>query len=946
MLNFFQHVLPTDGPYVLLVFKKTKSGVAPLQTAFSTVEGLCAEAAKQTGDVYFCVGSVANSKADGLRAKANIKYQRSFFVDIDFKDFKCDNPLGMAVSQLQVMCSKVGIPMPTMVNSGGGLHGYWSCRHNILPYEWTDTANKLKAILIHEGVTFDRTRTADIASILRVPGTINTKYEGAVRATLISELQPHILYEDFKCKIDQFCTVNNITISSKQTVSTGEMSFTTNDGVVPLHFIVNNCAQIRNVYIQRGNVSRDLWRAAIDISRFTEEGMQAAIDMSNGYAGWSEGEIAKEINYMQGLDLPPRSCAWFRANNPTGCEGCTQKVGSPANARYIPIHPVIAPQPESVCAIEPTKEIEPPWPYLRKFDSRGNMSVFQRDYDQNNKELDPIQVIPYDLYAVDRLFDEFVEVEYALFEVKLPNDKTRRIKIRASDVVDRRQLAKALSDKGVYSPDYTGVQLYMLAYIQSMQTSSASELQVSKMGWRDETNFTEFAIGSRVLRKIDSGVSVVSGSFNPGMKRLFASMKTEGDLDSWKKGFDIYNRPGMEAFAFVALSGFASPLLSFIPGIKGIVVSLFGKSGQGKTWCAGVVNSIWGSSDVGLASTRTQDTSLSKEAKMGVLNSLPVIYDESTNTDPKDISNFCLNVSSGQGKDGMNKDNTFRAIVHTWCTIVYTTTNNSWASKLATIKGDAEAESMRLFEFELSHENNTLLSKADADHHIRLLSENYGHAGAVFMAYVLGNIDQVRKAVQETKTKVDNRLGNNSQERYWSALIAVTTVAASITKKLGLHTYDVPTVINWSIKKANEMRDTVKSEVITPMEVLGKFINSNLNSSIFLNLVRGEIVWDGKVPATGKVVIRHELFNDRIFIDRDAISTFISSLGMDVNRVKSELISKGVLLDAQCNKRMLAHTKVSGGQMRVWMIDTSNVNVSGVLQSVLTPTDVEQRGVV
>ena len=63
------------------------------------------------------------------------------------------------------------------MDSGGGLHIYWISDTALTPDVWKPFAWGLKAALINWGFKCDTGLTTDIARILRVPGTLNHKYD-------------------------------------------------------------------------------------------------------------------------------------------------------------------------------------------------------------------------------------------------------------------------------------------------------------------------------------------------------------------------------------------------------------------------------------------------------------------------------------------------------------------------------------------------------------------------------------------------------------------------------------------------------------------------------------------------------------------------------------------------------------------------------------------------
>src|SRR5262249_39184778 len=61
------------------------------------------------------------------------------------------------------------------VSSGWGLHVYWPLKHMLDRATWERYARGLKSLCEKHGLKADPSRTADISSVLRTPGTHNRK---------------------------------------------------------------------------------------------------------------------------------------------------------------------------------------------------------------------------------------------------------------------------------------------------------------------------------------------------------------------------------------------------------------------------------------------------------------------------------------------------------------------------------------------------------------------------------------------------------------------------------------------------------------------------------------------------------------------------------------------------------------------------------------------------
>ncbi len=116
------------------------------------------------------------------RVAKNVSGARAYWLDVDCGKGKSANGKGYetveeAKQALDKFRKDAGLPKQTfIIGSGGGLHVYWALDSVVDRETWQKYAGKLKALTKKLGFLADDTRTADIASVLRVPGTKNQKF--------------------------------------------------------------------------------------------------------------------------------------------------------------------------------------------------------------------------------------------------------------------------------------------------------------------------------------------------------------------------------------------------------------------------------------------------------------------------------------------------------------------------------------------------------------------------------------------------------------------------------------------------------------------------------------------------------------------------------------------------------------------------------------------------
>ena len=175
--GFLDLVLPGEGLRCIVHFHEGRK----VHSFHTDNEGAATKAAALDalgdGDVYF---GCATFRDPGSRKGINAQTAKSMWLDLDTAEFKGEGiaPYSnrqVALSELERFGFELALPTPIVVSSGYGLHVYWPMDSALAPDEWRETARALKRVCDKWGLKADHSRTTDIASILRVPGTHNRK---------------------------------------------------------------------------------------------------------------------------------------------------------------------------------------------------------------------------------------------------------------------------------------------------------------------------------------------------------------------------------------------------------------------------------------------------------------------------------------------------------------------------------------------------------------------------------------------------------------------------------------------------------------------------------------------------------------------------------------------------------------------------------------------------
>ena len=114
-------VLDKQGWYCIVGLKSgtpKQEFVATLEEASDSIEILL----KQNYDVYF---ACAKYETEGKRTQDNVKSLKSFWLDVDCGVGKPYANQSEGIEALYKFCGDVSLPIPTIVDSGRGVHAYW-----------------------------------------------------------------------------------------------------------------------------------------------------------------------------------------------------------------------------------------------------------------------------------------------------------------------------------------------------------------------------------------------------------------------------------------------------------------------------------------------------------------------------------------------------------------------------------------------------------------------------------------------------------------------------------------------------------------------------------------------------------------------------------------------------------------------------------------------------
>jgi hypothetical protein len=901
--TFFNSVLAPEGLYCVVGLKKG----APRQTFVETIDeidGVVEGLISQGYDAYF--GCAKYLLEDEGRTAKNAKWFKAFWLDLDCGENKPYDTQASALDALRIFVKATGLPRPTIINSGRGVHVYWTLKETIGYNDWKPTAEALKKFCASYNLSADPAVTADAARILRVPDTLNFKDNPPKPVSVLVESQP-VEFARFKTLIgieDEDDEPQGlfggdspprrpIDATTRALMGNSVSRFGT---IMRKSAEGEGCAQLLRIYKEQETVEEPLWRAGLSIAINCEDGEKAIHKISNQHSAYDPHET---FNKARALLEKPYKCATFSSINAEPCHDCPHKgkITSPiqigsriaeakAEDNIVVMH-------NAVLEEEVTVEIpDYPYPYFRG----KNGGVYKRGWGKDEKGEDQKDelIYEYDFYVVKRLNDPDTG-ESLWMRLHMPKDGIREFSAPLSSVLSKDRLREVLAYQGVtaYNKRLDLLMGYITKWVQELQHLTEAEKARQQFGWHEDD--TKFIVGNREITA--SGVNYSPSSNATAEVASYYTKK--GVVSEWKKVANIYAAPGNEVRAFTLFAGFGSALFKFTK-LNGAIIHLTNNgSGVGKTTIQLMVNSIWGRPVEPLMNQ--EDKYLARMHRISVLGNLPGTIDELTNMGDEEVSAMAYAITHGRGRNRMqSQSNAERSNSLRWNLIAITSGNKSLYDQLYNLKDFPEGELMRVLEFAVA--KNDSLTKAESDAMFNPMYENYGVAGEIFIRYVIANLPEVQRLLANIQRKFDKAAGFTQRERFWSATAACALVSGIITKKLGLHDIDVSKVYEWAVATLSRMRVEVRSDGMTPLSRIGMFLNEKNNNMLIINSTvdkRSGLLEAPIREPRGELMTRFEPDKKLLFISTKALREWCSenqiSYKMLCEDLQKNKITTGVL---------------------------------------------------
>jgi len=898
-----QVVAHTDGWYCVVGLYQGQIKSQKFYKTLEEVNDAADRLVNQKMDAFYGLGKF---KTNENRKADNCGWMQSFFLDIDCGPTKAepdergrikgyiDQQAGMLA--LRELCKALGLPKPTIVNSGRGWHVYWPLTEAVDKEKWLDAAHTFKARCIEKGFYIDPDVPADAARVLRIPGTKNFKDDPAHDVLVVHTSKP-ISYDDFVEKIGplqprrkasqpkQLDPFMQALMGNRQSRFKTILLKTENG---------EGCEQLKYIIANQDKADEPMWRAGLSIAQHCVDRDKAIHFISRKHPKYDPVATEKKAAQTKG----PYTCETFDDFSPNICPGCQHwgKIKSP----IVLGHEIAKSNPGDTIAESATQFTVDGGtsafvvPNLPQNYFRGKAGgIFYNMPKEEESDEDPESgvklVYEYDLFLMKRLYDP-QQGETILIRLSLPRDKVKEFAVTLVEALSKEELRRVMSFHGVIAlpGQMNRILNYLVACAKSLQVEQEIEMMRVQLGWADDDS--RFILGDREI-----GPTFVR--YSPPSKatrEVSAALRPVGSLDEWRNIINVYDMPGFEPHAFAVFSAFGAPLLKFM-GVKGSIINLVNsRSGTGKSTILQVMNSVWGHPDDLMLQWR--DTLNVKLHRMAVMNNLPLGVDEITKLSGDDFSDLAYSVTQGAPRRRMKASvNEEREAQGFWATIMVATSNASMTDKLEALKSTSEGELMRLMQYKIDPTNN--LDKARAKHIFGGLQRHHGLAGQPYAQYLVQNLEEVVEQAMRMQMRFDDAVKIQTRERFWSATVAANLTGALIaSSQLGLHNINTRRVFDWVVEEVKSMQDNTRLNYTDFAALIGEFL-LNHNANILVcnrkSTSRNNVAAAPLVMPRGPLIIRYEPDTRRMYIIKHELRKYCVEKQISYADMLTELNKSG-----------------------------------------------------
>ena len=769
--EFLHRTLPTDGNYYGAVVGNNRFTQHKLRDLDALVS--YADRCKQKKcDVYFATGSFGEQ-----RTQDQCQYKRTLYLDIDCGLGKLYGDKRTAITELFSFCDSFFVRPNILVDSGGGVHAYWTFTKDISTEAWLPMAGALKELCEIHGFGADPTVTADAARILRIPGTFNQKEDTPREVKVLHASTKE--YDPSKLGKVLGSTRSNSLQALGSMAAESDVTFEVSSGTPFFaNKIIERCSVLKHSYETGGaGQVEPLWMAQLSLMAYAVDGAEHIHTISDQHADYDYQRTEKKYNarvrVKEAGKFGPPLCKTLGMYLPEKCNSCR------FNGRIK--SPIVLGREEDGS--------ETPFPY--KQDDKAVYRLEKKENENGEEETKAIKILSFTVENF-QLFSSPDPSQGMVFRFMVGKYGNKLVTFTTKHLADKRQLIVELSNSDVplHAHEYPEFVRFMTTWADKMVQAKQVGSPTASLGWTKVNDDPAFTLINKTITKSSGDKEVTF------LDREFVKDFTpQGNRDAWIELSKYLTGENRHAVTAGILSAFAAPLITFT-GVNGCVLALVSdKSGTGKSTALRTAQAVWGDPRRGV--NALDDTPLSVANRMGKLNNLPAFWDELRMKEQ--VEKFVLlmfQVSQGKERSRLRSNITTQH-VGTWNTLITVASNESITDHVRHLVHGTDAGLLRVFEVTVPY----LQRGQDIDALSKSLDNNFGNIGGEYAQWLVTNHEKALSLLENCKLGFSKRVHADSAERFWVATCSALLTAAIVTNKLGYTAIDVNRFTNWLVKE-------------------------------------------------------------------------------------------------------------------------------------------------
>lgn len=422
-----------------------------------------------------------------------------------------------------------------------------------------------------------------------------------------------------------------------------------------------------------------------------------------------------------------------------------------------------------------------------------------------------------------------------------------------------------LVNYGIYAVNEQGKQVraYLVKCMKQCEEKGMIVDTYDTFGWQKDSSFL---LGTRLYC---AGKSPTIVALAPGLKQLADGMAPapHGSLSAWRESAqDLFRADNMPQ-AFGLLMGMAAPLMK-LSGEKGGIYSLVGESGQGKSTVQNAIGTVFGDPEV--MRTVPRDTNTARMIKLSLLSNLPMIAEEMTKMESGDLNTLAYAVSEGRDKDRADQHGDLKLRPAIWNTMLVSSSNTSLLDTL--LIADGAPAAYRLLEDHIALPKGA--KQSDGDRIMRGLVANQGHAGHVFVQYIVDHSDHLSAMIQRTAGQLATKVQASTKERIRINMLACAIVAGAALNATGVLRFSVAAFVDYGLQVLRKNMGSQEESTVSFADVLQGFVDKNqagvlrMNKGMAMNVtsIQGR---------TAPLIMRYDIDTEELMINQAALHTYV-----------------------------------------------------------------------